>query len=109
MPQMQARFGRRITRTVEPLPMLNPLRGEVGDLAVAFAYAHNEAVQRFGSNCGGFHAFNPNTRASEGVWDGTDGFPRDTVVTRLSWGRIGARTAQRLLEGDGIDTDETKD
>jgi hypothetical protein len=105
--QMQHTPGRHVTRQLERPLMLHSARRKPGTLATALADTHNEAVRRFGSDCGGWHVFNPATRTSEGVWDGD--FPRDTVVTPLAWGRIDARTAQRVLEGDGIDTTETKD
>jgi hypothetical protein len=107
MPQLERRPGRKITRQIER-PMPGILRGNPGDLAAQLMAAHNAAVQAYGSDSGGFCAFDPTAR-SWSVWDGGDGFPVGTVVTRLSWGRLDARLAQRLLEGDGYDTTDTKE
>jgi hypothetical protein len=100
MPEMQRRPGRKVTRQIER-PMPGILRGEPSDLAAQLMAAHNAAVRAYGSDSGGFCAFEPTTR-SWSVWDGSDGFPNGTVVTRLAWGRLDARLAQRLLEGDGL-------
>jgi hypothetical protein len=43
------------------------------------------------------------------VWESGSVFPDGTVVSPLAWGRIDAALAQRLLDADGVPTDETKD
>jgi hypothetical protein len=102
MPQMQRAPGRHVTRRIEQPRNLPIAKQQPGPTAVALAESHNTAVRTHGSNSGGRHAFDPTTRQSAGVWDGYDGFPRNTVITPLSWGRIDAKTAQRVLEGDGF-------
>lgn len=102
MPQLQRRPGRHTTRRIDEPRGLPIARREPGAAAEALAEAHNVAVRAYGSDSGGWHAFDPATNLSAGVWDGQEGFPRNTVITPLSWGRIDARTAQRVLEGDGV-------
>lgn len=104
MGQMQRTPGRHITRRLEQPWGVKLARHQPGRLAKALTNAHNDAVRTYGSDCAGFHAFNPVTRSSAGVWDGNGGFPADTVVTPMVWGRIDATLAQRLLEADGVDT-----
>jgi hypothetical protein len=104
VPQMQRTPGRHVTRRLEP-PRITIGSGRAATtLAEAMATAHNTAVREYGSDCGGFHAFNPDTRTSAGVWDGVGSFPRVAVITPLSWGRIDATLAQRLLEADCVET-----
>lgn len=102
MPQLTRRPGRHITRQLEQPRGLIVARHEPGLAAEALTEAHNIAVRTYGSDSGGFHAFNPATCLSADVWDSVGGFPPDTVITRLSWGRIDVHTAQRILEGDGV-------
>lgn len=101
MPQMTRTPGRHVTRRLTEPRGLGQAANQPGPTAAALASTHNEAVRQYGSDSGGYHTFNPATLTSEGVWDGSDGFPRNAVVTPLSYGRIDERTAQRLLEGDG--------
>lgn len=99
--------GRHVTRRIEEPRIGNSYRWDRSTrLAHLLADAHNTSVREYGSDCGGFHTFDPTTRESAGVYDGSP-FPPGSVVTLLSWGRIDAALAQRLLEADGIDT-ETK-
>lgn len=92
--------GRKVTRRLE-VPLHLPLpRREPGVTATALADAHNQAVREYGSNSGGLHAFDVRKRESAGVWSGGP-FPDESVVSRLSWGRIDAVLAQRLLQCDG--------
>lgn len=100
MPQLQRSPGRHATRRIDEPRGLPIARHEPGVAAEALAEAHNVAVRTYGSDSGGFHAFDPTTNLSADVWDGQGGFPTGTVVTRLAWGRIDARTAQRILEAD---------
>lgn len=103
MAHLEPRPGRRVTRRLEAPRGYATAARFPGSLAAALADAHNGAVRRYGSDCGGFHAFDPQTKASAGVWDaGPPGFPHGTVVTPLAWGRIDAWMAQRALEADGI-------
>lgn len=99
--RMERTPGRHTTRRLTEPRLFGVLRQEPAAVALVLAAAHNEAVRQFGSDCSGFHAFNPTTGASEGVWTGQGGYPRDTVVTPLAWGQIDARLAQRALEADG--------
>lgn len=101
MPQIQRTPGRHVTRRIEQPRNLPTAKQPPGPTAEALTECHNTAVRTYGSNSGGRHAFNPTTKQCAGVWDGYSGFPHDTVITPLSWGRIDAKTAQRVLEGDG--------
>jgi hypothetical protein len=91
--------GRQVTRRLVEPRALNRSGAEPGDHALRLAEAHNEAVRLFGSDSGGFHAYDPARKESVGVHDGD--FPQGAVVTPLAWGRIDAELAQRILEGDG--------
>lgn len=98
MAELQRARGVKVTRRLTN-PRLVP-SGEPGQKAHALAWLHNTAVREYGSNSGGFHAFNPDTQTTAGVYD--DGpFPDGTVVSRLEWGQLSAEEAQRLLEVDG--------
>lgn len=101
MPRLQPRPGRKTTRRLEEPRVVATNRFIPTPLAGAMADAHNTAVREYGSDCGGFCAFDPTSR-SWTVWDGSDGYPDGAVVTRLEWGRIDTRLAQCLLEGDGF-------
>jgi hypothetical protein len=100
MAQMQRTPGRHTTKRVEQPRLLVVAKGQPGQRAEALTGAHNEAVRLFGSDCGGWHVFDLASEGSAGVWDNTGGFPSGSLVTPLSWGRIDAATAQRVLEGD---------
>lgn len=102
MGQMQRVPGRHVARRLEEPPGLLIASRLPTPLALDLATAHNTAVRDYGSDCGGFHAFDPESRASAGVWDGVGGFPDGAVVTRMSWGRIDATLAQRILEADAV-------
>lgn len=91
---------RHTTRRLEQPRGLPPTRRQPNLVAERLAVEHNRAVHDYGSDSGGYHAYRPPDQASMGVYDGGP-FPEDTVVTRLSWGRIDAGLAQRVLEGDG--------
>lgn len=102
MAMLQGTPGRKVTRRLtEPASWLQaaPER-EPGVLADALAVDHNRAVTQYGSNSGGWHVFDPETRATRGVCDGGP-FPDFSVVSNLAWGRITVEFAQRLLEYDG--------
>lgn len=99
MAELQRSPGRKVTRRLAR-PMLSwPLRVP-SHKAVALMTAHNAAVRAYGSNSDAFHAFDPDTSATAGVYDGGP-FPDGTVVSRLEWGQIDEHEAQRLLEMDG--------
>lgn len=102
MPEMQPRPGRKVTRRLEEPRIIAANRFIPTPLAGTMADAHNAAVREYGSDSGGRCAFDPTSRTWS-VWDGSDGYPDGTVVTRLEWGRIDAKLAQCLLEGDGYD------
>lgn len=105
MAVLQRTPGRKVTRRLqEPSSFImgGLRRSEPGDLAAALAAAHNRAVQEYGSNSGGVHAFKPDTRKTEGVFEAGGTYPRDTVVTQLAWGKISAELVQRILEMDGV-------
>lgn len=99
---LQCAPGRHVTRRLtEPESwLLRKPKQYAGATAEALAIAHNEAVLRYGSNSGGWHAFDPLTVTTAGVFDGGP-FPDGSVVSNLAWGRITAELAQRLLESDG--------
>jgi hypothetical protein len=107
---MEPTPGRHTTRRIE-----QPDRGGImkvytalhrpSTLALLLVECHNKAVRAYGSDCGGFHTFDPQQCQSAGVWDGTDGFPDGSVVTPLAWGLIDEALAQRVLEADGVDTE----
>lgn len=103
MPQMQPTPGRHKTRRFEPPYDLRPAKKSPGPLADALYVTHNDAVSEYGSDSGGYLAFDPQTLTSAGVWDGQGGFPANTVVTRLSWGHIDLDMAQQILERDGVE------
>lgn len=107
MGQMQPTRGRHVIRRLEEPWGLPTARWIPTPLAGILADAHNAAVWQYGSDCGGFHAFDPESRSSAGVWDGRGGFPSGTVVTKLAWGRIDAETAQRVLQSEGVYASET--
>lgn len=90
----------KITRRIEE-PNLDT-NNTPGPNATSLAYCHNDAVEEYGSDSGLFHAFDPEAPGTASVGDGVRGFPRGTVVSRLSWGRIDARLAQALLDQDGV-------
>lgn len=102
---LQRTPGRKVTRRLQD-PSSSAMSGlrrrEPGELAEILAAAHNKAVQEYGSNSGGVHAFNPETRTTEGVYESGGTYPRDTVITSLAWGKISVELAQRLLEMDGV-------
>lgn len=100
MPHLARRLGRHTTRRLDQPRGLPIAKQQTGMTAAALASAHNAAVREYGSDSGGYHAFDPTTRLSAGVWDGVDGFPSGSVVTPLAWGRIDADIAQRILEAD---------
>jgi hypothetical protein len=108
MPQLERRPGRKVTRQIEQPRGLNLAQRSPGKLAEALADTHNDAVRDYGSDSGGKHAFDPASASSAGVWDHPP-FPDGAVVSLLSWGRIDAEYAQRLLEGDGVDTEQRDD
>lgn len=92
-----------IRRLLEPpADYLAAPRSAASSLVTGLVYCHNQAVKKYGSDCGGFHVFDPVQRLSLGVHDGVGGFPSGTVVTNLAWGRITGDMAQRILEGDGL-------
>jgi hypothetical protein len=100
---LQRTPGRHVTRRLEePTGKLmgSLTRNEPGTAAQALADAHNEAVQVYGSNSGGWHAYDPQSASTAGVYGGAP-FPDGTVVSALAWGRIDEQIAQRLLELDG--------
>lgn len=99
MAQLQRARGQKVTRRLTN-PHLVPSTREPGKKAHALAWLHNAAVREYGSNSGGFHAFDPDTQTTAGVYD-EGPFPDGTVVSRLEWGQLSAEEAQRLLEGDG--------
>lgn len=105
MAVLQRTPGRKVTRRLQD-PSTSVMgglrRNEPGDLAETLAALHNRAVQEYGSNSGGVHAFNPDTRATEGVYESGGTYPRNTVVTQLAWGKISVELAQRILELDGL-------
>lgn len=104
--RMERTPGPHVTRRLtEPRGYSTPQRPP-GPTAHALAQAHNEAVRNYGSDCGGYHAFQPSTSVSDGVWTGEGGYPSGSVVTALAWGRIDTRTAQRVLEADGVFEDD---
>ncbi len=103
MAALQRRPGRHKTRRLNQPRGIAPARKAPGALADALTVAHNDAVQAFGSDSGGYLAFDPTTSASAGVWDGQGGFPANTVVTRLAWGFIDPTLAQRILEADKVE------
>jgi len=100
--RLPPRTGPRITRRLEAPTAVGLARHPPGPDATALADAHNAAVRSHGSDSGGTLAFNPHTRAAAGVFTGEHGYPADTIVTRLAWGRITPDIAQALLEGDGL-------
>jgi hypothetical protein len=103
MAELQRTPGRHVTRRLEdPAVALlgSGTRNEPGDLARSLMSAHNAAVRAYGSNSGGYVAFDPQT--GEVVVLDDEPFPRGTAVSWLSWGVIDEGTAQRLLEMDGI-------
>ncbi len=102
MPQMTRTPGRHTTRRIEQPTGLPFIRGVVTMKAEALAAAHNKAVREYGSDSGGYHADDPTTRQTAGVWESGSPFPRQTVVTPLAWGRIDAQLAQRVLQSEGI-------
>lgn len=110
MARMERTPGRHVTRRLDE-PRLFSLPGQrtPTPLAGLLAEAHNQAVREYGSDCGGFHAFDWTARESAGVWESGSTFPDGTVVSRLAWGRIDAFLAQRLLDADAVATTETKD
>lgn len=100
MGRMEPTPGRHVTRRLQEPRLITPSSQRTpGPAAHALAQAHNDAVRRHGSDSGGYHAFNPQGMTSDGVWD--EGFPAGAVVTPLSWGRIDAGLAQRVLQHDG--------
>jgi hypothetical protein len=106
--RMERTPGRHVTRRLdEPRLLSLPSQRTPTLLAGLLAEAHNQAVRDYGSDCGGFHAFDPIARESGGVWESGGGFPDGTVVSRLAWGRIDAFLAQRLLDADAVSTTET--
>lgn len=95
--------GRKVTRRLEEPRFHGTAKRQPGILAGHLAERHNHAVNQYGSDSGGFHAFDPETMGTAGVFDGGP-FPDGTIVTRLAWGHISVGLAQRLLEGDGVAT-----
>ncbi len=91
----------KITRRLEEPRIVFIAKNPPGPLAAALVEWHNAAVNQFGSDSGLSHAFDPETGVCAQVNDGAHGFLPGTVVSRLSWGRIDAALAQRLLEADG--------
>lgn len=102
MPQLERQPGRKVTRRLEEPRITVANRFIPTPLAGTMADAHNAAVREYGSDSGGCCAFDPVAKTWT-VWASNGSYPRDTVVTRLSWGRIDAKLAQCLLEGDGYD------
>jgi hypothetical protein len=104
MPELTPTPGPHVIRrlTDPPADYLQPARTEPGLAAQEIAYCHNAALKKFGSDSGGFHAFDPAHRFTLGVFDGNGSFPPGSVVTSLAWGRITARLAQRVLELDAL-------
>jgi hypothetical protein len=94
--------GRHVTRRLtEPESwLLGQPEKSPTNVAHYLAEEHNRAVREYGSNSGGWHAYDPNLPASVGVFDGGP-FPAGSVVSSLAWGRITSEFAQRLLEFDG--------
>jgi hypothetical protein len=104
MSELQRTPGRHVTRRLtEPSFWLRhqPVN-KPGDMAEALADLHLQAVQQYGSNSGGYHAFDPKTMTTAGVFESGSVFPDGTVVSDLAWGRITTTLAQRLLEYDGV-------
>ena len=101
MAALQRTPGRKVTRRLEEPRFLGNAEREPGTLAGYLAERHNHAVNQYGSNSGGFHAFDPDMMGTAGVFDGSP-FPASTVVTRLAWGHISPEIAQRVLESDGV-------
>jgi hypothetical protein len=102
MPQMTRTPGRHTTRRIEQPTGLPVSPGVVTMKAEALAAAHNKAVREYGSDSGGYHAFDPSSSLSAGVWERGSIFPHHTVVTPLAWGRIDRQLAQRVLHSEGI-------
>lgn len=99
--RLQPRPGRRVTRRLrEPRLVGAPPRHAPGVHARALREAFAAAVRSYGSDCGGYLAFDPLTRSEAGVWAEDAVFPERTVVVPLAWGRISDDLAQQLLEGD---------
>lgn len=99
--QLQPPSGPRVRRRlVEPRLLGPPCRHAPGEHALALQSVFAVAVRAYGSDCGGYLAFNPLTGASAGVWGAGAAFPRLTVVVPLAWGRITPEQAQQLLEAD---------
>lgn len=100
---LQRTPGRHVTRRLtEPdRGLLTNPEHPVSNHAYHLAEGHNAAVREYGSNSGGWHAYDPELPGTVGVFDGGP-FPPGSVVSNLAWGRIDAQLAQRLLEHDGV-------
>lgn len=97
---MQPTPGRKVTRRLEEPRLSLPPKRPPDCNAEALTEAHNAAVKAYGSDCGGWHAYDYDRSETVGVF--SDGpFPKDSVVTPLAWGRIDTKLAQRVLEYDG--------
>jgi hypothetical protein len=97
---LQRTPGRHVTRRLTEPRLDGPPMNAPGATAELLAGAHNRAVQTYGSNSGGWHAFDPLTVTTAGVFD-EGPFPSGTVVSNLAWGLINLELAQLLLEYDG--------
>lgn len=102
MSELQRTPGRHVTRRLTEPRFIHAARRDPGVLAEALAESHNRAVAEYGSNSGGWHAFDPASGDTAGVFDAGP-YPDGTVVSDLAWGRIDPTTAQCLLEMDGVD------
>ncbi|MET0417297.1 MAG: hypothetical protein ABW022_14895 [Actinoplanes sp.] len=101
MATLQRTAGRKVTRRLHEPPswLLSSPQKLPTPAADYLTDHHNKAVAAYGSNSGGWHAFDPYAMSSLGVFDGGP-FPEGSVVSELAWGRIDPVFAQRLLEMD---------